>query len=98
MTSAILPYAKITNQHRDANSAINICSGTLRLTVSPVKQSKKKWWERIGSFIEEVKTFGLSVPRYRAAEIEVDFTEESKIFGIRSQRALLKRHVTLRHN
>ena len=57
----------------------------------PGKTVEEKWWERIGSFIEEVKTFGLRIPTHRAAEIEVDFTEEHQIFGIRSQRALLKK-------
>ena len=33
----ILPYVKIAHLNRDANSATNVSSGTLRLTHSPVK-------------------------------------------------------------
>ena len=32
--------------------------------------------ERIGCLTEEVKTFGLRIPGYRAAEVQVDLTEE----------------------
>ena len=35
----------------------------------------------------------LGCPGYRAAEIEVDFMEEHKIFGIRSHRQILERHI-----
>ena len=35
-----LPYVKITDQNRDANSAKSTYSGTLRLTVSPVSRRK----------------------------------------------------------
>ena len=38
----VLTHVKITNLHRDANSAINVCLGTLRLTVSPEKTVEKK--------------------------------------------------------
>lgn len=34
--------------------------------------------ERIGSFIEEGETFGLRVPGCRAAEMQVELTEEQK--------------------
>ena len=38
----------------------------------------------------------LSISGYRAAEIQVDFTEEHKIFGSEAQRALLRRCLTPR--
>ena len=37
----ILPRVKNTKQNRDANSAISAYSGTLRLTVIPVKSRRK---------------------------------------------------------
>ena len=48
--------------------------------------------ERIGCLLEEGKTFGLRIPGYRAVEIQADFTEEQKIFRIRSHRSILKLH------
>ena len=37
----ILPYVKITNLNRDAKSATNVCSDTLRLLASPAKCRRK---------------------------------------------------------
>ena len=37
----ILPYVKITNLYRDANSATNVCSDTLSLMGSPAKSRSK---------------------------------------------------------
>ena len=62
-------------------------------------QPSKKWKKSGGkgsvAFLHESKHLGC-VRGYRAAEVEVDFTEKHKIFGIRSHRPLLKRHVTHR--
>ena len=90
----ILPYVKVTKLNRDANSAISACSDMLRLTGNPAK-IRRKVVERIERFIEEDKTFGLRISEYRANEIQVDFTEEHKIFGIGSHRSILES--TLHH-
>ena len=66
----------------------------LRLTGNPAKIPRKVV-ARIECFIEEDKTFGLRISGYRANEIQVDFTEEHKIFGIGSHRSILKS--TLHH-
>ena len=92
MIIGILPYVKITNLIRDANSAKSMYSGTLRLTVS---RAREKWWKRICCLLDEFQAIGLRIPGCGAAKNQVDFTEEHKIFGTEAQRAFLKG--TLRH-
>ena len=40
------------------------------------KKPKKKWWKRICCFTEAFEAIGLRIPGYRAADIQVDSTEE----------------------
>ena len=76
----------------DANSATSVSSGTLRLTVSPGKSRRQVVGKDLLLF-QDFKAFGLRIAGHRAAEIQVDFTEEHEIFGIRSHRSILKSHV-----
>ena len=52
----------------------------------------------ISSFIEEVKTFGLRISRYRAAKVFIDLTERREIGEIRSHRSVLTRDIAARKN
>ena len=54
----ILPYVKITNLNRDATSATTVCSDTLRLMCSPVKQSKKSGGKGSVASLKESKQLG----------------------------------------
>ena len=59
--------SKITSVDREADSATNVCSDTLRLMGSPINV-EEKLWERISSLTEAFYTIGLLVPRYRTSE------------------------------
>ena len=69
-----LSACQTTNLYRDANSATNVCSDTLRLMGSP-KKVEEKWWKMICFLTEGVSTIGLRVSRYRTSE-EVCSTEK----------------------
>ena len=89
----ILPSVKITNLHRDADSATNDSSDVLRRMGSPVK-SQRKWVERIRRLTEGLYTIGLRVPRYRTSA-KVNPTEKLKI-RTKLHRHILQRHITSR--
>ena len=87
----ILPSVKITNLHRDADSATNDSSDVLRRMGSPVK-SRRKWVERIRRLTEGLFAIGLRVPRYRTSA-KVNPTEKLKI-RTKVHRHILQRHIT----
>ena len=89
----ILPSVKITNLHRDADSATNDSSDILRRMGSPVK-SRRKWVERIRRLTEGLYSIGLRVPRYRTSA-KVNPTEKLKI-RTKLHRHILQRHITSR--
>ena len=67
MIVGILPCVKITKLDRDVNSATSVHSDMLRPTVSQLKV-EAKWWTKIGGLVVEIKSSGLRIPGYRAAE------------------------------
>ena len=74
----ILPYVKITYRNRHANSVKKCMFKHKEVDSQPNKKPKKS------------KQLGC-VSGLRAAEIQVDFTEEFKILQTEPQRAILKR-------
>ena len=62
---------------------------------SDQQKAEEKWWKRISSLIEGIKTFGLRFPGYRAAEIEVDLRKSTKSLG--SDRTVRFSKGTLHH-
>ena len=54
----ILPYVKITHLNLDDNSAINVCSDTLRLMSSAAKKSKKGGGKGSVALLKESKQLG----------------------------------------
>ena len=87
----ILPYVNITRLNRDADSATNVCSDTLRLMGSPVK-GRRQVAERTCCFTEGVFSFGLCVPSLPS---EVDSAGNWKI-GIESRSQIIQGHVAPR--
>ena len=66
----------------------------------PNKKPKKSGGSETGSvaLLENSKQLGCVSQDFGAAEIQVDFTEESNILRTQAQRALLKRYLTPRKN
>ena len=89
----ILPYVKITNLNRNANSATSASSDILRLTDSPVKSRRKvvekDQWPCEGSQTHLGCVFQDTEP----PQSKSIFTEEHGIFGIRSHGQILQRHI-----
>ena len=87
----ILPCVTFTKNRIGIQIRRLMYSGTLRLMDGP---GEEKCWRRTCCFTEEVEAIGMRFPGHRAAEIQDDCTDEHQIFRTRSQRSILKRHVT----
>ena len=87
----ILLCVRLTNRNRDANSAKSVCLGTLRLTVSLSKKSKKSGGRGSVALLKNSKQVGCVVQDTEPPISDSNLWKSTKIFGIRSHRAFLKK-------
>ena len=60
----------------------------------PFQEADENFWKRFCCLIEEFQAIRLRIPGYRAAEIQVDFSEGQKNLGTKALRGFLKRYIT----
>ena len=94
----IFPYVKTTKSDSRCKFVEKRVFRHNEFDSRPSKKAKEKLWKTICWIDESCEAYGLRVPGFGAAEIQVDFGEEHKILGIKAQRAFLKRFASPRKN